>query len=240
MAERWVILLKKPSTGVRVVDGAVLPDLSSWPGARVRPVVSSVSMSVDGESSMVSPDMLESMVQERLASAKQQMSQQLGQLEAQLRQQVDAERTAVEAERAALASAASALERAAADLADVRQRVLAEAEREVMELAVEMARTVLHQEVDAGRYDAAPIIQAALSQLPEREAVTVTLNPTDFSRCGEAISGDGRLQLRSDATVPPAGCRVECGQGVVEADPAKQLDEIRHTLLTEMAVGRGP
>lgn len=220
------VILKNPPADVCVADGAVWPLL----------VERSVSVAPDS----VSADVVEAMVRERLAEAGRARAVEFQQEQSRMRQEVDAERTAVEAERAALASASAAVERAAAELAGLRRRVLAEAERQVLELAVEMARTVLRQEVDAGRHDPAPIVQAALAQLPPRAEVTVRLHPSDFARYGSAAAGEGRLRVLADATVPAAGCRVECGQGVVEADPQRQLDEIRQTLLTEETVDCRP
>jgi len=253
--ERLATILKQPSADVRVADGVVLPHLAERPRSAV---VASPAAAASGSAYVAgaaavdvalasgavpsfSSDMMESWVREqvatRVAEVERSQAVQFQQVQAKLCQQVDAERTAVEAERAALASVSAALERAAAELAGLRKRVLSDAERQVLELAVEMARTVLRQEVEAGRHDPAPIVQAAVAQLPPHAEVTVRLNPADFARYASSASVDGRLRVLSDATVPAAGCRVECGQGVVEADPARQLDEIQRTLLTEEAVG---
>jgi len=236
MTKRLAVILKKPASGVRVADGAVLADLSRRSGAATGTSTAFAPIAPTEPSA----EMLETLVQDRLAThladARRQQAQQLQQAEATWRQQADAAHTAVEAERAALASSAAALERAVGELADLRKRVLAEAERQVLDLAVDMARTVLRQEVDGQRYDPAPIVQAALDQLPAHAEVTVTLNPADFARYNAtAQAGDTRMRVRSDGSVPPAGCRVECGQGVVEADPARQLDHIHHTLLSDLA-----
>jgi flagellar assembly protein FliH len=148
---------------------------------------------------------------------------------AALRRQME---QSLQRDKAALASAQQALQQAAAQIQQLQQQVVAEAEEQLVQLAVEIAQKVLAQEIKAEGYDIDPIVKEALEQAPVRKNVVVRLNPADLSRCEVAGAQDeeGEIRFVADADVPPAGCVVETGEGVVESAPAQRLDEVADAL----------
>jgi len=142
----------------------------------------------------------------------------------------EAERQLAEA-RAELGQARQALEAAAADVARLRDEVLAEAEDQLLDLAVDIARKVLSQEISAGRHEVEPIVKEALSRVPSGGEVVVYLSPDDLERCPAA--GDGGtpgVRFAADPGLRPGACRVETQQGVIESSPEGQLREISEAL----------
>jgi len=143
----------------------------------------------------------------------------------------------LEAERAGLARARHALERAAAKIADLHQAVLAECEDHLLDLAIDVARKVIAQEVQAGRHDIEPIVREALRLAPPKREVVVHLNPEDLAAAEDA--GNGRpggtlkhLHLAADASLGRGECIVETAEGTVEARIDDQLAHL-HRIMTD-------
>jgi len=141
----------------------------------------------------------------------------------------------LEAERAALAQARQALERAAARVAGLHDAILAECEDRLLDLAIDIARKVIAQEVRAGRHDIEPIVRQALRLAPPRREVVVHLNPDDLAAAEKAGNGQAggalaHLRLAADPSLGRGECIVETAEGTVEARIDDQLDHLRHTL----------
>jgi hypothetical protein len=142
---------------------------------------------------------------------------------------------AIEAERQALALACRALDRAAAHLRGLQDDVLRDAETRLVDLAVEVARKVLCQEVQDGRYKIEPIVREALARAgPWREAV-VHLHPEDLAEIEGVLRCEGRSDNSRDqgpgsgVQGPGIGDR-ELGSGVQGPGSAGQ-SEIRNATL---------
>jgi len=138
----------------------------------------------------------------------------------------------LQAELAALRQARQAVETAAAECQDLSRRLRAEAEAQLMELSVEIARKVLMQEIRAQRYEIEPIVQEALRRLPACQQVTVHLNAQDLARCPAASEGKagGNVRFLADPAVQPGECLVETPDGSVESSLEGHLQEIGRAL----------
>ncbi|MFP3936907.1 MAG: FliH/SctL family protein [Phycisphaerae bacterium] len=148
----------------------------------------------------------------------------------QLRRQMNKQ---LQQDRTALASAHKALQEAARELSEIQQKVIAEAEQQLVELAVDIAGKILAQEIKSGGYEIDPIVKEALCEAPTREGVVVRLNPDDLSRCESAAGTgdcDGQVRFVSDPGVPAAGCVVETEEGMVESDPQQRLKDVGEAL----------
>jgi len=145
------------------------------------------------------------------------------------RRQAQAE---VQAERAQLGSAAAALRAACEELRRQQADLRAEAEHQLLELAIEIARKVLMQEIQAGRYEIEPIIRAALARAgPAGGEVVVHLNADDLARCKLAGAQESAgLRLVADGAVQGGECVVHTGEGVVESRIESHVQEIERAL----------
>ncbi len=135
-------------------------------------------------------------------------------------------------DRAALQQARQALVAAAGEVTSMRGQIIADAEEQLLDLALGIARKVLMQEIHAERYELEPIVREALGHIPARQDVLVRLNPDDLRRCDvESLAGeDDGIRFAPDPAVPPAGCVVETPQGIVESSPGGGLEDIEQTL----------
>jgi flagellar biosynthesis/type III secretory pathway protein FliH len=139
-------------------------------------------------------------------------------------------------ERKKLASASAALQSAAGAVAALRARTLKDAETEMVELAICIARKVLMQEIAAGRYEIEPIVRQAVASAcgDSRQEVVVRLSPQDFENfpvAGEAIKAqDSGVRYVADPSVSPAECIVEMADGVIGSSIEQHLDGVSEAL----------
>jgi len=146
----------------------------------------------------------------------------------------DAEMQKIEAEKSRISRLISAIEAAAMEIEDLRRRAVAENQKQIALLAVEIARKIILSEVEEGKYDIATMIEKALQASPSREGATVRLNPSDYSTIEEiAKSGSGSFEnvnFESDGSIQPAQCFVTTSKGVVEYFIDDQLNRISEKL----------
>jgi flagellar assembly protein FliH len=119
------------------------------------------------------------------------------------------------------------------EIAALRRRVLETAERDVMQLAVGMARRVLHREVQLDPDILLAMARVALGRLGHRVAATAHLHPDDLAaidRPGVAIEG---LTLRADPDLPRGGCRLVSDAGEIDLGVDAQMSELSRVLLGE-------
>ena len=92
--------------------------------------------------------------------------------------------------------------------------------REVLQLACDIARQVVRQEVGANPQAMLPVVREALAMLAgEGRAAAVRLNPADWAALQQPLSeefGAGGIQWLADAAVEPGDCLVESAGMVVD------------------------
>lgn len=138
----------------------------------------------------------------------------------------------VDAQLRQLGSAIDAVTQAAEELEAQRQQIIRKAEGQMVDLAVNIARKVLMQEIQAGRYDIDPIVREALASVQQRQGALVRLNPSDLERCELARQGDesGTVKFVGDASIPPAHCTIETVQGQVVSTVEGHLQQVAEAL----------
>ena len=139
------------------------------------------------------------------------------------------------AEIAELAQARRALASAMEQFQEHQAEFFREAEGQLVDLAVEIARKILVQEIEAGRYQSDPIVREALATVPGCKDVVVRLHPDDLARCGAAGQTDDgsdapNMRFVGDPNVARAECVLETPHGVVASDIEGQLSEIGKAL----------
>jgi flagellar biosynthesis/type III secretory pathway protein FliH len=123
------------------------------------------------------------------------------------------------------ASAAGVLARAAAE----RERLLQEAEREVVAIALAVARKLLLRELAASPEAVVELARAALAEARERRQVVLRVSPADAAAIRAAEGGlaaalvRATLDVREDLAVEPGGAVVETEAGRVDARIESQL-----------------
>ena len=135
------------------------------------------------------------------------------------------------------------------ELQTLRAEMIRQTERQMVQLALAMARRVVHREVSIDQDLLIAMARVAIDRLGESAQVKVRLNPDDYEAAGAhrvaQMAGSNVLVL-ADAHVSRGGCRVESDMGVADIGVDAQLQEIARALLgddvmqgAEVTVGTG-
>lgn len=140
-----------------------------------------------------------------------------------------------EGQQSALSGAAGALLRAAEKLHEAQQQMSADLARDATKLGIEIARTLLRSEIDAGRYDIERIVRETLQASGAgRGACVVHLNPSDITRLDGVVFRVG-TQLEADPEVPPGDVHVTTQRGLLVRDVEQALSSIAERLEGDLA-----
>jgi flagellar assembly protein FliH len=120
------------------------------------------------------------------------------------------------------------------ELTSLRAQMIHQTERQMVELALAVARRVVHREVSLDQDLLVAMARVALERLGEAGQITVRLNPDDFKLAGAErtaqISGN-HVSVVPDARIPRGGCRLESDMGILDAGIDAQIHEIAQALL---------
>lgn len=132
------------------------------------------------------------------------------------------------------------------ELTELRRTIVRQTERQMVELALSVARRVVLREVTLDPEIVAAMAHVALERLGQDSPATVRLNPDDYaavmSHRGEGWAGS-HVTVLPDAAVARGGCLVESDFGLVDGSIDAQLQELGRAMLGEqealVAVPRG-
>lgn len=141
----------------------------------------------------------------------------------------------LDAELDGIRSARKALQQAAGKIQELQGQFLAEAQQQLVDLSIEIAKKVLMQEIQADRHQIDPIVTEAISRVPDRTDIVVHLHPDDLARCGQADKSDeasdkNAVSFVADPKVHRGGCLLQTSRGDVESSIDGQLEEIAQAL----------
>jgi flagellar assembly protein FliH len=112
-------------------------------------------------------------------------------------------------------------------------------EAEVVQLALAIARKVLHREAQVDPLLLAGIVRVALRKLEIGTKVRVRVNPSEATGWQKILAGVddscAAPEIEVDATVPPARCVLQTELGVTELGIEPQLKEIENGLFDLLA-----
>jgi len=120
------------------------------------------------------------------------------------------------------------------ELASLRQTFLQQSERQLVQLALAVARRIVRREIAADEELLMALARVALDKLGEAGQATIRLHPEDFARA--AARGADRWEAAhvtvvADAAVSRGGCLVESPFGFVDASIDAQFQELARVLL---------
>lgn len=122
------------------------------------------------------------------------------------------------------------------ELAELRRTIVRQTERQMVELALSVARRIVLREVTLDPEIVAAIAHVALDRLGQDSPATVRLSPEDYaavmSARGESWAGS-HVTVMPDVAVARGGCLVESDFGLVDASIDAQLQELGRSLLGE-------
>ncbi len=122
------------------------------------------------------------------------------------------------------------------ELTTLRAQMIHQTERQMVQLALAVARRIVHREVSIDQDLLIAMARVALDRLGESARVTVRLHPDEFQTTAAARAADWTgttVQVVADARVGRGGCRVESDFGLMDAGVDAQIQELARALLGE-------
>lgn len=146
-------------------------------------------------------------------------------------------RQAEEAARSEISRVIERVNASVAELAGLRQELRRSAERDVVQLALLIAKRVLHRElsVDPGALTA--LARVVFERMATAESYRVTTSPPFADSIRSAIPGHARsrIQIESDANCAPGAFIVRSEDGIIDASVDAQLEEIGRGLADRLS-----
>ncbi len=121
------------------------------------------------------------------------------------------------------------LTRCLAELAALRPRMRREAEKDLVTLAIAIARRVLHRELTLDPQSIEVLIKVALDRLESRELCTVRIHPDQeaiIRKLLERFSSAHKIEIITDKALQAGDVLLETQHGSIDASVDAQLNEI--------------
>jgi flagellar assembly protein FliH len=121
------------------------------------------------------------------------------------------------------------LGRTLADLSSLRARIRSDAEKDLLKLAIAIARRVLHRELTLDPESIEGLIKVALDKLQSRELCRVRVHPDQEAALRsslERFSNSQNIELLADPTLQCGDVLFETTHGTLDASIESQLREI--------------
>jgi len=138
-----------------------------------------------------------------------------------------------------LAEVRQKLDAALRDFARERSRYFEQVEPEVVQLALAIARRILHREAQIDPLLLAGMVRVALEKIEQGAKVVVRVNPQQVSECrtyfASHLEGREIPEVEDDPAIEKDTCTLHTALGTVELGLEVQLKEIERGLLDVLA-----
>jgi flagellar assembly protein FliH len=125
------------------------------------------------------------------------------------------------------------------EIAKVKPTLYVQAEREVVKLALEVAKKVVHREVQVDREIIQTLVRVALSHVAAKSAVTIHLNPADYSfmlehraSMARPAENEREIVLLADKSIERGGCLIETECGDIDARIEEEFSEVERAFFS--------
>jgi flagellar assembly protein FliH len=147
-------------------------------------------------------------------------------------------------EQEARAEIQPALERMSAsvnELAALRPELRRRAERDAVQLALLIARRILHRELSVDENALTALARVAFERLTRSESYTVTVHPRFAASITAALPAAqaSRIRIEPDPACAPGTLMFHSSDGTIDASLDSQFDEISRGLTDRLAHTRG-
>ena len=117
------------------------------------------------------------------------------------------------------------------ELGKLRAFLFTQVEQQVVKLAIQVAKKIVHREIQADRDIIQTLVRVALGHVAEKSAVTIHLNPTDYNYLLEQHTDmsqtEGRdISLLADKSIERGGCLIKTDSGDIDARIEEQFREV--------------
>jgi flagellar assembly protein FliH len=156
------------------------------------------------------------------------------------------ERAGNEAARKELASLLQGLKHLLQELEGLRRREARGFEKELVELALAVARKVVGREVAAQPEGVAHLLRDALGRIEHAGPLTIRMNPSDLELLAgeqaqvlEGLADPGRVRFEADASLSAGGCVIESDAGDIDARVEQRFHIVEEALREEAHMNAG-
>ena len=121
------------------------------------------------------------------------------------------------------------LARTIQEVAQVKCKVRADAEHELVKLSLAISRRILHREVTADPQSLRGVVYAALQRLQNREITKIRVFPPSIPAIRAALERNGgmaAIEIVGDGMLQPGALLIETSLGELDASVETQLQEI--------------
>jgi len=133
------------------------------------------------------------------------------------------------------------LNQALLQLKNLRQNTYQSIEKEVVELALAIARKVICREIEMDKEVVVWVAREALAKIDDSGRITIKLNPSDLQfinetkyQLSEMIGNIDHVRLESEDGIQSGGCVVETDQGEIDARIEHQLQAVEESFRTAL------
>lgn len=122
------------------------------------------------------------------------------------------------------------------DAMEQKDRLIADAEQEIVALSMKIAQLILKREIKTDPESVLALVRDALMRVRDEGGVTVRLNPVDAvvvrGHLNGLLSGTGvrQVSIEEDATMEPSGCVVSTSRGEIDERMESQMKRIATAL----------
>ena len=133
------------------------------------------------------------------------------------------------------------LETTLGELDGIRNRIRQHIEQEVVELALHVARKVVHHELTVSKDAILCVVKEAMDKLEDPGKVSIRLHPEDLKRvhgAGERLKSVmenlDRIHFEEDPGIDCGGCYIQTEYGEIDARVGEQLRAIEEAFRAEL------
>ena len=118
---------------------------------------------------------------------------------------------------------------------ETKERMVREAEEEVVRVVIEIARKVLGEQVKTDREAVLGLVRKAMEKCTYTNSVTLKVSPDDYDvvvsskkRLLAEVEGITQLDIEAEETMPKGSCLLETNAGFIDAGIEAQMTRIEH------------
>lgn len=130
---------------------------------------------------------------------------------------------------------------ALSELEKVKKQIHLNAEKEVVELALAVAKKIVCHEIATNKDTVLHVVKQALSKVADTDGIIIRLNPEDLrniqseKECSTTvIQGVANVTLEPDRGIQCGGCVIETRLGNIDARIEKQIEAVEEALKSEL------
>ena len=126
------------------------------------------------------------------------------------------------------------LQHVVSELVKLRKQIFIDSEKEIVELALAIARRIVCHEVKLDKPTIINVTREALKRVEDHEKITIRVKPEDLE-CFEnvdsnPICNNENVTVEAEETISSGGCVIETDAGAFDARIEKQLQAVEGAL----------